>query len=134
MRCYSRNSTHTCSQWGFNTSNGKASCMLTHVIPLNPKDQDLAGHAMSKLHLISSLTLSKQLEHPRSLSIPTGKHKSEFLHLTLLSFLLRKGLEPLLSLLSNPQSTPQKKKIKLHIISSSHSLKLSTSHTFRFSH
>ena len=45
-----------------------------------------------------------QDKHPRSLSIPTGKHKSEFSPLTLLSFLLRKELgSSLKSPLSNPQ-------------------------------
>ena len=45
-----------------------------------------------------------QNKHLRSLSIPTGKHKSKFSPLTLLSFLLRKELRSSLkSLLSNPQ-------------------------------
>ena len=45
-----------------------------------------------------------QDKHPRSLSIPTGKHKFEFSPLTLLSFLLRKELgSSLKSTLSNPR-------------------------------
>ena len=45
-----------------------------------------------------------QDKHPRSLSIITGKHKSEFSPLTLLSFLLRKELgSSLKSPLSNPR-------------------------------
>ena len=103
MRCYSYNSTYTCNQWKFNTYNAKASCMLTHVIPLNPKDQDLAGHAITKFHLISSLTFqitrtSKKLPFSHFPRV----HVNQNSHLIFVSFLLRKELEALLSLLSNP--------------------------------
>ena len=51
----------------------------------------------------------KQLEHLRSLSIPTSKQKSKFPHLTLLSFLLRKELGSSLESFSKTHgSTPQK--------------------------
>ena len=49
MRCYVViPPTYACNQWEFNTSNINVPCMLT-----NPKDQGLAGHAITKLHLNS---------------------------------------------------------------------------------
>ena len=89
MRCYSRNSTHTCNQWKFNTYNAEASCMLTHVIPLNPKDQDLADHAMNKLPPNLFFDFLKVTRTSKKLSpslFPTGQHESELSpHFTLFS-------------------------------------------------
>ena len=80
---------------------------IQHIMPKfhacwQPKDQDLVGHAITKLHLTSSLTLVKTNIQEASL-FPPVYAKSEFSPLTLLSFLLRKELgSSLESLLSNP--------------------------------
>ena len=63
---------------------------------MKPKDQDLAGHAITKLHLTSSLTFVKTNIQEAS-PFPPVHAKSEFSPLTLLSFLLRKVLGTLLS-------------------------------------
>ena len=145
MRFYSYNSTYTCNQRKFNTYNAKASCMLTHVIPLNPKDQDLAGHAITKFHLISSLTFqitrtSKKLPFSHFPRV----HVNQNSHLIFVSFLLRKELGNSLEYSIKPTGQHLKRKRKLHTISSSYSLKetrklkdsfkLSTSHIFGLSH
>ena len=59
-----------------------------------PKDQDLAGHAITKFHLISSLTFSSNQNIQKLFTslFPTGPCKSEIFISTLLSFLLRKEL------------------------------------------
>ena len=93
MRCYSCNSTHTCNQWEFNTSNVN--------VPCRPCNEQAPPHLF--------FDFLKQLEQPRNLSIPTGKHKSEFPHVTLLSFLLREELGSSLESFSQTHgSTPQK--------------------------
>ena len=116
MRCYSRNSTHTYNQWKFNTQ-----CQsIMHVD--KPKDQHLASHATNKLHLISSLNFSKQLEHPRS-SLPLYFHGSKQIrisHLTLLSFFLRKELEALLSSFSHTHESNTERKKNSQLSSPSH--------------
>ena len=61
-----------------------------------PKDQHLAGHAIKKTH-------------PRSLSIPIG-HTNQNFSLTLLSFLLRKELEAVLSPLSHTHGSNTKRR------------------------
>ena len=67
-----------------------------------PEDQDLAGHAITKFHLTSSLIFLKTNIQEAS-PFPPIHAKSEFSPLTLLSFLLRKELESSLKfLLSNP--------------------------------
>ena len=142
MICYSCNSIHTCNQWEFNTSNINVPCMLT-----NPKDQDLAGHAMSKFHLVSSLTFLKTIRTSKKLScshFPRVHTQIKISHLNLLSFLLRKELGSSLESSRKPTGQHLKRKIKLYLISSSYSLKetrrikyslkLSTSHTFGSSH
>ena len=60
---------------------------------------------------------------PRSLSIPTGKHKLEFPHLTLLSFLLRKELGSSLESSLKSTGSHTKRELKLHLYSSSYTLK-----------
>ena len=98
MRCYSCNFTHTCNQWEFKINNINVPCMLT-----NPKDQDLASHAITKFHLISSLTFLKTNIQEASL-FPRVNTNLNFSPLTLLSFLLRKELgSSLKSPLSNPR-------------------------------
>ena len=124
MRCYSYNSTYTCNQWKFNTYNAKASCMLTHVIPLNPKDQDLAGHAITKFHLISSLTFqiirtSKKLPFSHLPQV----HVNQNSHLIFVSFLFKERARSSLESSLKPTGQHLDRKIKLHIISSSYSLK-----------
>ena len=117
--------------------------MLTHVLPLNPKDQDLAGHAMSKFHLVSSLTFLKTTRTSKKLSpshVPRVHTNDNFLPYFSLFSLKERARSSLQSMGSHTQ-----RKIKLHLISSSYSLKetrklkenslkLSTSHTFRSSY
>ena len=83
---YSCNSTYSCNQVKFNICKAKVSCMLTHVILLNSKDQHLARHATNELHLILISILSNQLKLSRNSLplIPTGPTSKERL-LTLLS-------------------------------------------------
>ena len=100
---YSRNSTHTCNQWEFNTK-----CQsFMHVD--KPKDQDLAGHVITKFNLISFLTFLKTNIQEASL-FPRVNTNLNF-SLTLLSFLLRKELgSSLKSPLSNPRvHTPKER-------------------------
>ena len=139
MRCYSRNSTHTCNQWEFNTK-----CQsFMHVE--KPKDQDLAGHAITKsisilLWLFKTTRTSKKL----SPSLFPWVHMNLNSHLTLLSFSFKKRARSTLESSLKPTGQHLKRKIKLHLISSSYSLKetrrlkyslkLSTSHIFGSSH
>ena len=109
-----------------------------------PKDQDLVGHAITKFHLISSLTF---LKTTRTSKKPLYSHGSTQIKISSPHFALfslkeraRSSLESSLKLMGQHL----KRKRKLHIISSSYSLKesrklkdslkLSTSHTFRSSH
>ena len=81
----------------------------------NPKDQDLAGHAMRKFHLVSSLTFLKSTrtsKKPSPSLFPIGKHKSKFLTSLCSLFFLRKELEALLSLLCQTHGSTHPKKDK----------------------
>ena len=139
MRCYSRNSIHTCNQWEFNTK-----CQsFMHVD--KPKDQDLAGHVIIKsisilLWLFKTTRTSKKL----SPSLFPWVHMNLNSHLTLLSFSIKERARNSLESSLKPTGQHLKRKIKLHLISFSYSLKetrrlkyslkLSTSHTFGSSH
>ena len=118
----------------------------------NPKDQDLASHASSKFHLVSSLIFLKitrtsktlPFHFPRVHAKKKKKIKNQNSHFTFLSFLLRKELGNSLEYSLKPTGQHLKRKRKLHTISSSYSLKetrklkdsfkLSTSHIFGLSH
>ena len=76
MRCYSCNFTHTCNQWEFKINNINVPCMLT-----NPKDQDLASHAITKFHLISSLTFLKTNIQEASLFPRVNTNKNSHLNI-----------------------------------------------------
>ena len=115
----------------------------------NPKDQDLASHALSKFHLVSSLIFLKITRTSKTLPfhfprVHAKKKKNQNSHFTFLSFLLRKELGNSLESSLKPTGQHLKRKRKLHTISSSYSLKetrklkdslkLSTSHIFGSSH
>ena len=114
---------------------------------LNPKTKHLAGHAITKLHLNSSLTFqnNQSFQETFLLSFSTGPHTQiRNLHLTLLLFSLRKELGSSLESFSQVHRFTHQKKDKTDLISYSHflketrrlknSLKLSTSHTFGSNH
>ena len=77
---------------------------------------------MSKFHLVSSLTFLKTNIQEASL-FPRVNKNLNFSPLTLLSFLLRKELGSSLESSLKPTGQHLDRKIKLHIISSSYSLK-----------
>ena len=87
-----------------------------------PKDQDQAGHAITKLHLTSSLTFLKTNIQKTSL-FPQINTKSEFSPPTLLSFLLRKELGSSLKSFSQVHGFTHQQKDQTHLISYSHFLK-----------
>ena len=99
---------------GNSTHNAKVPSLMT-----NPKDQDLADHAMSKFHLVSSLTFLKKTrisKKPSPSLFPTGKHKSEFLTSLCSLFLLRKELEALLCSFCQTHGSTHQKKDKAYLI------------------
>ena len=82
-----------------------------------PKDQDLVGHTITKLHLTSSLTFLKaNIQETRFLSFFTGPSKSEIsAHFALFS--LKERARKLLRVSLESTGSHTKRKISLHLIS-----------------